>query len=148
MRTYERSKALFERAKGSLAGGVSSEFRKFNQPHALFYTHAQGAHIVDADENEFLDFTLSQGPLILGHSHPEVLEKVHQASLEGQLYAAIHLREVELAERVQRIVPCAELVRFSLSGSEADHAALRVARYVTGKQKFIRFWVKKSVPLL
>ena len=139
MRTYERSKALFERAKGSLAGGVSSEFRKFNQPHALFYTHAQGARIVDADENEFLDFTLSQGPLILGHSHPEVLEKVHQASLEGQLYAAIHLREVELAERVQRIVPCAELVRFSLSGSEADHAALRVARYVTGKQKFIRF---------
>jgi glutamate-1-semialdehyde 2,1-aminomutase len=139
MRKYDQSKALFERAKASLAGGVSSEFRKFNQPHALFYTHAQGAHMVDVDENEYLDFTLSQGPMILGHSHPEVLERVHQASLEGQLYAAIHLREVELAERLQRIVPCAELVRFSLSGSEADHAAFRAARYTTGKQKFIRF---------
>lgn len=139
MKRYDKSKALFERAKGSLAGGVSSEFRKFNQPHALFYTQAQGAHIVDVDENEYLDFTLSQGPLILGHSHPEVLEKVRVASNEGQLYAAIHLREVELAERMQQIVPCAELVRFSLSGSEADHAALRVARYVTGKPKFIRF---------
>lgn len=139
MKRYERSKALFERAQGSLAGGVSSEFRKFNQPHPLFYASGQGAHIVDVDENEFLDFTLSQGPLILGHSHPEVLARVQAASAQGQIFAGLHLAEVELAERLQQIVPCAELVRFSLSGSEADHAALRVAREVSGRQKFIRF---------
>ncbi len=139
MKTYPQSLALFERAKRVLAGGVSSEFRKFNAPHPLFYTHAKGSHIVDADENEYLDFTLSQGPLILGHSHPEVLESVAQASQEGQLFAGQHMLELELAEKMQQLIPCAELVRFSLSGSEADHAALRVARAVTGRPKFLRF---------
>ena len=130
---------MFERAKKSLAGGVSSEFRKFGYPAPLFYSHGQGSKIVDVDENEYLDFTLSQGPLILGHSHPQVLASVEKASREGQLFAGQHLQEMELAETIQRLVPCAELVRFSLSGSEADHAALRVARAVTGRQKFIRF---------
>ncbi len=139
MKSYPQSQALFERAKKVLAGGVSSEFRKFNAPHPLFYTHGKGAHIIDADENDYLDFTLSQGPLILGHSHPEVLDAVTRASQEGQLFAGQHLLELELAETIQRLIPCAELVRFSLSGSEADHAALRVARAVTGRPKFIRF---------
>jgi glutamate-1-semialdehyde 2,1-aminomutase len=139
MKTYTRSAALYERAKQSLAGGVSSEFRKFSYPHPLFYSHGKGSRIYDVDENEYLDFTLSQGPLILGHSHPHVLAEVERASREGQLFAGQHLREIELAERIQRLVPCAELLRFSLSGSEADHAALRVARAVTGKTKFIRF---------
>jgi glutamate-1-semialdehyde 2,1-aminomutase len=139
MRNYSRSKVLYERASQALAGGVSSEFRKFNTPHPLFYVSAQGSRIVDVDENEYLDFTLSQGPLILGHSHPYVLERVERASRAGQLFAGQHLLELELAEKVQRLVPCAELVRFSLSGSEADHAALRVARAVTGRPKFIRF---------
>lgn len=139
MKNYSQSKALYERASRALAGGVSSEFRKFNWPHPLFYSSAQGSHIIDVDENDYLDFTLSQGPLILGHSHPYVLEKVRRASEEGQLFAGQHLLEIELAETVQRLVPCAELVRFSLSGSEADHAALRIARGVTGRPKFIRF---------
>jgi glutamate-1-semialdehyde 2,1-aminomutase len=139
MKTYARSKELYGRAQRVLAGGVSSEFRKFNQPHPLFYVSAQGSRIVDADENEYLDFTLSQGPLILGHSHPHVLESVARASQEGQLFAGQHLMELELAEKLQQLIPCAQLVRFSLSGSEADHAALRVARAVTGRAKFIRF---------
>ena len=139
MKSHERSKALFERAKLSLAGGVSSEFRKFNSPHPFVYSRGLGSRIVDVDENEYLDFTLSQGPLILGHSHPHVLEQVEKASREGQLYAALHLGEIELAEKMQRLIPCAELIRFNLSGSEADHAALRVARAVTGRSKFLRF---------
>ncbi|MBI3864354.1 MAG: aspartate aminotransferase family protein, partial [Planctomycetia bacterium] len=89
--------------------------------------------------NVFLDFTLSQGPLILGHSHPRVLAEVARASSEGQLFAGQHLRELELAERLQQLIPCAELIRFSLSGSESDHAALRLARAVTGRPKFLRF---------
>ncbi|MFC1465853.1 MAG: aspartate aminotransferase family protein [Candidatus Brachytrichaceae bacterium NZ_4S206] len=139
MLNHDESRALFERAQRALAGGVSSEFRKSNSPHPLVYVRAHGARLVDADENEYLDFALSQGPMVLGHSHPEVLEAVERASHDGQLYAALHLAEIELAEKLQEIIPCAELVRFSVSGSEADHAALRVARAVTGRQKFIRF---------
>lgn len=139
MRKYERSKALYERAQNVLAGGVSSEFRKHSQPHPLFYNHAHGTRIVDADENEYLDFSLSQGPLILGHNHPHVVAAVEQAARRGQLYAGQHLPELELAERLQRLIQCAELLRFSLSGSEADHIALRVARAVTGRPRFVRF---------
>ena len=136
---YGRSRELYERAKRVLAGGVSSEFRRYSQPCPLFYERGQGSHIVDVDGNDYLDFTLSQGPLILGHSHPEVLEAVQRASQAGQLFAGQHLLELELAEKIQRLVPCAELMRFSLSGSEADHAALRVARAITGRTKFLRF---------
>jgi glutamate-1-semialdehyde 2,1-aminomutase len=139
MLNHEKSRALFERAQRSLAGGVSSEFRKANAPHPLVYVRAQGARLIDADENEYIDFALSQGPLVLGHSHPEVLEAVQRASRDGQLYAALHLAEIELAEKLQQIIPCAERLRFSLTGSEADHTAIRVARAVTGRQKFLRF---------
>jgi len=139
MSRYEKSKALYERACRVLAGGVSSEFRKFGPPHPLFYREGKGSRVVDVDGNEYLDFTLSQGPLILGHSHPHVLAEVEKASAGGQLFAGQHLRELELAERLQRLIPCAELLRFSLSGSEADHAALRLARAVTGRPKFLRF---------
>lgn len=77
--------------------------------------------------------------MILGHSHPGVLEAVRKANELGQLYAAQHLEELELAETLQRLIPSAELVRFCLSGSEAAQAALRVARAYTGRQKFIKF---------
>ena len=95
--------------------------------------------MIDADENSYLDFTLSQGPLFLGHSPPQALDFVNQAMREGQLYGAQHELEIELAERIQRIVPCAELLRFCNSGSEAAHAAIRAARAATGKPKILRF---------
>ena len=139
MSRYQKSKELYERACRSLAGGVSSEFRRFNPPHPLFYASGRGSRITDVDGNEYLDFTLSQGPLILGHSHPHVLAEVARASAEGQLFAGQHLLELELAERLQRLIPCAELMRFSLSGSESDHAAFRVARAITGRDKVLRF---------
>lgn len=136
---YEKSKELLSRAEKVLASGVSSEFRKYNHPHALFYTHGKGSHIYDVDGNEYLDFTLSQGPLILGHSHPEVLQAVDEYSQQGQLYAGQHIREIELAEKLNRLIPSAELMRFCLDGSEAVQTALRVARAKTGRQKFLRF---------
>src|SRR5690242_18580376 len=118
MKTYAQSKLLHDRASAVLAGGVSSEFRKFNQPHPLFYASGQGSRITDVDGNEYLDFTLSQGPLILGHSHPEVLDRVAEYSRSGQLFAGQHMAELELAEKLKSLIPCAELLRFSLSGSE------------------------------
>jgi glutamate-1-semialdehyde 2,1-aminomutase len=136
---YSQSKKWLERAKKVLASGVSSEFRKYNHPHALFYTHALGTRVYDMDGNEYLDFTLSQGPMILGHSHPEVLDEVRQYSQSGQLYAGQHIKEVELAEKLQQLIPSAELMRFCLDGSEAVQTALRVARSKTGKSKFLRF---------
>jgi glutamate-1-semialdehyde 2,1-aminomutase len=139
MYNYKNSAQLLERAKRTLAGGVSSEFRKNNYPHALFYASGNGSHITDVDGNDYLDFTLSQGPLILGHSHPHVLKRVNDYSDTGQLYAGQHLLEIELAEKLQHHIPSAELVRFCLDGSEAIQTALRVARAKTGKQKFLRF---------
>lgn len=139
MRDYSQSKVLYERASKVLAGGVSSEFRKFSYPHPLFYARGVGSRVYDVDGNEYLDFTLSQGPLILGHSHPYILEAVQRQSANAQILAGQHLQEVELAEKLQHLIPCAELLRFSLSGSESVHAALRLARAATGRPKFLRF---------
>jgi glutamate-1-semialdehyde 2,1-aminomutase len=139
MYIYGQSAKLLERAKKSLAGGVSSEFRKYNHPHAIFYTHAEGSKIYDADGNEYLDFTLSQGPMILGHNHPHVVKRVEDYVKNGQLYAGQHLLEIELAEKLQQLIPSAELMRFCLDGSEAVQTAFRISRAKTGKQRFLRF---------
>ncbi|MGN6602857.1 MAG: aspartate aminotransferase family protein [Ginsengibacter sp.] len=136
---YSKSAEYLERAKKVLAGGVSSEFRKYSYPHALFYSHGKGSRIYDVDGNEFIDFTLSQGPLILGHSHPNVLKAVAEYSDQGQLFAGQHLKEIELAEKINKIIPSAELMRFCLDGSEAVQTAFRISRAVTGRQKFLRF---------
>jgi glutamate-1-semialdehyde 2,1-aminomutase len=137
--SYQKSSRLLERAKKVLAGGVSSEFRKYNHPHAIFYTHGLGSRIYDADGNNYLDFTLSQGPLILGHSYPHILDSVREYSEKGQLFAGQHIKEIELAEKLNSLIPSAELMRFGLDGSEAVHTAFRVARAKTGRQKFLRF---------
>lgn len=105
----------------------------------MFYERAQGARIWDVDGNSLLDFTLSQGPCILGHSHQELLSRVADGLSRGQLFAGQFEDELLLAEHLQRLIPSAERVRFSSSGSEANHAALRLARYVTGKPKVIKF---------
>ena len=139
MKDHQKSRELFERAKQSLAGGVSSQFRASERPHPLFYSKAHGACISDMDGNEYLDFTLSQGPMILGHSHPAVADAVSKALAEGQLFGGQHLAELELAELLKRLIPCAELVRFSLSGSESVLAVLRLSRAFTGKSKFVKF---------
>ena len=139
MNTYNQSATLLERAKGSLAGGVSSEFRKYNHPHAIFYSHALGNRIYDVDGNEYLDFTLSQGPLLVGHNHPHVVKRVEEYARQGQLFAGQHILELELAEKLQQLIPSAELMRFCLDGSEAVQTAFRLARAKTGKKKFLRF---------
>src|SRR5690606_911702 len=139
MSKYQSSSILLDRAKKVLAGGVSSEFRKYNHPHAIFYSHGSGSRVYDVDGNAYLDFTLSQGPLILGHSHPHVLKSVAEYSEHGQLYAGQHIREIELAEKMNALIPSAELMRFCLDGSEAVQTAFRVARAKTGKPKFLRF---------
>lgn len=139
MRSYEKSRQLYERACKSMAGGVSSHFRMAGAPHPLFFKKGTGARIYDVDDNEYVDFTLSQGPLILGHSHPAVIQRVCDEMELGQLFAGQHELELNLAEKLQSLIPCAELLRFSNSGSESVQAALRLARGFTGRKKYVKF---------
>ena len=136
---FDRSLELYNEARRYLAGGVSSHFRSLGRPHPMFFTEANGVTVRDADGNEYLDFTLSQGPMLVGHSHPEVLERVEREQRRGQLYAAQSVLEIDLGRRLTELIPGADLVRFCTSGSEAVHTALRVARAVTSRRRIIRF---------
>ena len=139
MTEYRRSADLFERAQKTIAGGVTSDVRVNMKPMPLYFDRGEGAMLYDVDGNGYIDYALGQGPLILGHSPPAVLDAVDQAMRRGQIFAGQSELEVEAAEAVARLVPCAGLCRFSLSGSEAVHAAVRLARAVTGRRKLLRF---------
>jgi glutamate-1-semialdehyde 2,1-aminomutase len=105
----------------------------------IFLERGQGSHVWDADGNEYVDFMMSFGALIHGHAHPKLVEKVSQAAAEGSHFAAATSAEVDAAERFCRMVPSAELVRFTNSGSEATMLALRLARAHTGRHSFLKF---------
>ena len=137
-RPLARASALAERGRAVLAGGVSSDARRL-APVPLYVDRGKGARIWDVDGTEYLDYVLGQGPAILGHSAPAVVAAVQAQAARGQAYSAQHEREVEVAEQVCRLVPCAERVRFNSVGSEAMHAALRLARGYTGRQKVVKF---------
>ena len=114
-------------------------FERWVGPIPCSSLHGQGSRVFDVDGNEYIDFTLAQGPLILGHSHPDLLRRVSKELSRGQLFAAQFPLELELAKRLSEILPCAERMRFCNTGSEAVHAALRLARGVTGKTKILKF---------
>ena len=139
MSQWQRSQELFERAKQSLAGGVSSNVRLLTKPLTLFFERAAGAMIYDVDGNGYIDYVLGQGPMILGHSHPAVLARVNAAMQKGQLFAGQHELEITVAEKMVALIPGAELCRFGLSGSEMVQAAMRLARAITGRTKILRF---------
>ena len=136
---YKHSRELFARAQKTLAGGVSSNVRRGDQPMPLYFDHGVGSRIVDADGNEYIDYVLGRGPLILGHSHHEVIEATCDQLRRGQVYAAQHELEVRLAEFIVETIPAAEQVRFGISGSEAVHASLRLARAFTGRDIVVKF---------
>ncbi len=136
---FEKSKALYERACKTCPGGIHSNVRKNWHPLPLFYERGEGSHVWDVDGNEFIDYVLARGPLLLGHSPKPVLEAAKRQLDIGLMYAGQNPVEVEAAEKVVELVPCAEQVRFSNSGSEAVQGAMRLARGVTGRQKIIRF---------
>src|SRR5262245_13173520 len=120
------------RARRVLAGGVSSQFRAADP---VVFTHGRGSRIWDVDGREYLDYTLSQGPLIHGHSHPQILTAFADAISQGQIWNGLHAQEIELAETLVEVIPCADMVRFGCTGSEAVQAALRLARAFTGRPR-------------
>ncbi|HET6789795.1 MAG TPA: glutamate-1-semialdehyde 2,1-aminomutase, partial [Aquabacterium sp.] len=133
--------ALFERAQHAIPGGVNSPVRAFRAVGGTprFIARAQGAYMWDAEGQRYIDYIGSWGPMILGHGHPEVLDAVQKACLEGFSFGAPTEREIELAEEILKLVPSAEQVRLVSSGTEAAMSAIRLARGATGRSRLIKF---------
>ena len=136
---FSLSARLFERSQKVLAGGVSSDVRKAEIPHPLYFASGRGSRIWDVDGNEFIDYVLAQGPLLLGHRPEPVLEAVSRQLQKGLMYAAQHEAELELAELLTQIIPCGERIRFNSTGSEAVITALRVARAYRNRKQVVKF---------
>lgn len=135
----EKSTRLVEEAERYSPGGVHSNFRLTSKPQSYMYERAEGARLYDVDGRTYIDYALGMGPAILGHSPRVVIESVAACLSSGQCYGGQHRLEVELSREICRIVPCAEKVRFSLTGSDAIQAAIRVARAFTGRWKIVKF---------
>ncbi|HET7559059.1 MAG TPA: glutamate-1-semialdehyde 2,1-aminomutase [Limnochordia bacterium] len=133
------SEALYARARRLLPGGVSTNVRLTEKPRPQFLQSAKGSHLIDVDGRELIDYVCGFGPIVLGHTPSAVVEAVSEALAIGQAFGGSHALEVELAEAMNAAVPSLEMVRFSSSGSEAVHAALRLARAFTGRPKIVRF---------
>jgi glutamate-1-semialdehyde 2,1-aminomutase len=134
----DQTRALFSRACQVMPWGVSSNFRYWGDDTPVI-SRAQGAYVWDADGNRFIDYRLAFGPIILGHADPRVNRRVHEAIDDGTLFAHTHVLEVELAEKIVRMCPGVDMVRFANSGTEATMHALRMARAYTNRDKVIKF---------
>ena len=136
-----RSKELFEAARRHIPGGVNSPVRAFGSVGRTprFIASAHGSRIVDVDGNELIDYVCSWGPGILGHAHPQVIEKVREACLDGLTYGAPTEREVQMAELLSKLMPSMEVSRLVSSGTEAVMSAIRTARGYTKRDKVIKF---------
>ncbi|WP_143416287.1 glutamate-1-semialdehyde 2,1-aminomutase [Geobacillus sp. E263] len=141
MRSYERSKAAYEEAVRLLPGGVNSPVRAFKSVKMtpIFMARGKGSKIYDIDGNEYIDYVLSWGPLILGHANPRVVEALKKVTENGTSFGAPTLIENELAKLVIERVPSIEIVRMVNSGTEATMSALRLARGYTGRNKIVKF---------
>ncbi len=137
----DRNLDLFTRAAKVIPGGVNSPVRAFKAVGGTprFVSRAQGAHFWDANDQRYIDYIGSWGPMILGHGHPAVIEAVQKAILEGFSFGAPTEREVELAEEILKLYPSMDMVRLVSSGIEAGMSAIRLARGATGRSKFIKF---------
>ena len=135
------SSRLFPMAKKVMPGGVNSPVRAFKAVGGdpLFIKRAKGSRIIDVDNNEFIDYVSSWGPLIFGHAHPEIVNAISRQAELGSSYGASTELEIQLAEKVVQAVPSIELVRMVSSGTEAVMSALRLARGITGRDKILKF---------
>ncbi len=128
------NEAWAERARAVLPGGGFGNFDP-----SIFICDGRGARVWDEDGREYVDLLIGSGPMLLGHGHPEVLEAAAEQLPRGMTFFANNARAIELAEAIQRAVPCAERLRFLSSGGEADMYAMRLARAFTGRDKILKF---------
>lgn len=136
---FAESRRLFEKSRLYLAGGVSSHVRLSSKPFPLFFRSAAGSHLIDVDGNSFIDYSLAWGPLILGQTHPAIVTAVSKQLQKFSQVGAQHELEIWVAEKICQMVPCADLVAFSNTGTEAVQVALRLARAFSQRSKIIRF---------
>ncbi|WP_339844903.1 glutamate-1-semialdehyde 2,1-aminomutase [uncultured Halopseudomonas sp.] len=136
-----RSETLFANAQKHIPGGVNSPVRAFKSVGGtpLFFKHAEGAYVVDEDDKRYVDYVGSWGPMILGHSHPAVLDAVREQLQHGLSFGAPTAMETEMADLVCSLVPSMEMVRMTSSGTEATMSAIRLARGYTGRDNIIKF---------
>jgi glutamate-1-semialdehyde 2,1-aminomutase len=136
---HAKSRALFERARRLVPGGVMGQGR-FAEPYPVYITKAQGARMWDVDGNEYIDYHCAFGAVLLGHNHPRLRQVIEETlANHGITFSAAHPLESELAERIVRLVPSAERVVFSCTGSEATYHAIRLARSHTGRPLLLKF---------
>ena len=133
-----KSEELFKEAQNYLPGGVDSPVRAY-KPYPFFAKEAHGSKIIDVDGNSYIDYCLAYGPLVLGHANEKIMNNVAEQLKIGSAYGVPTENEIELAKLVIKKVPCAEMVRFVNSGTEATMSAIRLARAATGKKKIIKF---------
>jgi glutamate-1-semialdehyde 2,1-aminomutase len=133
-----KSVAMFARARQALAGGVGHDLR-YALPVPLYIERGRGGKKWDIDGNEYVDFLMGNGALLLGHADAEVVDAIASAALQGTHFGNDHPLHIEWAELVQKLIPCAERVRFTNSGTEASQLALRIARAATGRPRILRF---------
>lgn len=136
-----QSERLFARAQELLPGGVNSPVRAFGSVGGTprFIERGEGAYLYDADSNRYIDYVLSWGPMVLGHTHPKVTAALVQAIGRGTSYGAPTALENQLAEQVMALLPNIQMIRFVNSGTEACMSALRLARAYTGREKIVKF---------
>ena len=139
--TATDSASLFESARRVIPGGVNSPVRAFGSVGGtpVFVASAKGARITDTEGRDYIDYVGSWGPMVLGHAHPEVIEAVREAALDGLSFGAPTALEIRMAELLCEIVPSIESVRMCSSGTEATMSALRVARGFTGRDDILKF---------
>ncbi len=129
---------LIQRSRDTLPGGTTTSVVP---PKGLEFIvdHGEGAYLYDVDGRRYLDFFMGAGPLVLGHAHPRIVAAIRDNAHKGTHHFGLHKRTVELAERLVKYVPSAEMVRFTASGSEATFHALRLARAATGRDGIVKF---------
>ena len=137
----DRNETLFNRAKAIIPGGVNSPVRAFGSVGGVprFIKKAQGAYVWDENGTRYTDYVGSWGPAIVGHAHPEVIEAVREAALDGLSFGAPTEGEIVIAEEIAKIMPSVERLRLVSSGTEATMTAIRLARGFTGRDKIIKF---------
>jgi glutamate-1-semialdehyde 2,1-aminomutase len=138
MMRLRKSERLFEAARKLTPGGVHSGLRYFD-PYPIYISRAKGAQIYDVDGNRYIDYHLAFGPVVLGHADPSVTAAVNDQLERGIIFGLSNELEVEVAKRIVRHVPSAEMVRFCNSGTEATYHAIRVAKAYTKKEKIVKF---------
>lgn len=136
---YDRSAELLGRSQSVMGGGTASDIRAHWGKFQLVLERGLGSRVWDADGNEYIDYTVGGGPATLGHCAPQVMEAIRRQTEKGIIFGGQTTLDIELAEMIQSLVPCAERVRFGTTGSEVVHAALRLARAITGRRKILRF---------